>query len=133
LCPERRFVNGRTARAFHRERGRSDGAASVLGVAILGAMVLVVAIVLPLYIGLAVRQSVVGAADAGALAAADVAVGLIPGVPCEAAEQIVAANGAVLTGCVADGLIVTVSADRLFLGLRLRAVATAGPPGSGEN
>jgi secretion/DNA translocation related TadE-like protein len=96
-------------------------------------MMLVIAIVLPLYIGLSVRQSVNSAADAGALAAADVAVGLVPGVPCEAAEQIVAANGAVLTGCVADGLVVTVSADRPFLGLQLRAVATAGPPGSDEN
>jgi hypothetical protein len=105
----------------------------VLGVAIIGAILLVVAIELPLYIGLSVRQSVIGAADSAALAAADVAVGIVPGVHCEAAEQIVAANGAVLTGCVADGLVVTVSADRSFLGLHLRAVATAGPPGSGEN
>ena len=111
----------------------SAGAASVLGIAIMAAMVLMVAIMLPLYIGLSVRQSVVSAADAGALAAADVAVGLFPGVPCEAAAQIVEANGAALTGCVADGLIVTVSAERPFLGLRLRAVATAGPPSSGEN
>jgi secretion/DNA translocation related TadE-like protein len=96
-------------------------------------MVLVLTIVLPLYIGLTIRQSVAGAADAGALAAADVAVGLVPGIPCEAAEQIVAANDAVLTGCEADGLIITVSADRQFLGLQLRAVATAGPPGSGGN
>ena len=111
----------------------STGSASVLAVAIVAAMLLVVASVLPLYIGLSVRQSVIGAADSAALAAADVAVGLVPGVPCEAAEQIVTVNGAVLTGCVADGLVITVSADRSFLGLSLRAVATAGPPGSGEN
>ncbi|PRY65389.1 secretion/DNA translocation related TadE-like protein [Glaciihabitans tibetensis] len=111
----------------------SAGAASVLGIGVIASMLLVVAIVLPLYIGLSVRQSVIGATEAGALAAADVAVGRIPGVPCEAAEQIVRENGAELTGCVVEGVIVTVSASRTFLGLQLRAAATAGPPGSDEN
>jgi secretion/DNA translocation related TadE-like protein len=109
------------------------GSASVLMVGIVGVLVTAVATVLPLYIGMSVRQSVISAADASALAAADVAVGIIPGIPCEIAATVATANSAVLTACVFDGLVVTVSTQRDFLGLALRADATAGPPESSIN
>jgi secretion/DNA translocation related TadE-like protein len=104
------------------------GSGSVLTVGIVGVLVIAVATVLPLYIGMSVRQSVIAAADASALAAADVAVGIIPGVPCEIAATVAIGNSAVLTSCIFDGLVVTVSTQRDFLGLALRAEATAGPP-----
>jgi len=110
-----------------------SGSASVLSVGIVGVLVMAVATVLPLYIGMSVRQAVIAAADASALAAADVAVGIIPGVPCEIAATVASSNGAVLTACVFDGLVVTVSTQRDFLGLALRADATAGPPESSMN
>ena len=113
--------------------GGESGSASVLAVGVMGVLVLTVATTLPLYIGMSVRQSVIAAADASALAAADVAVGIIPGVPCEVAATVAAANGAVLTACVFDGLVVTVSTQRDFVGLALRAEARAGPPESRMN
>ena len=80
---------------------------------------------------LAVRQAVAGAADAAALAAADVASGLVSGYPCATAALVAAANGAAVASCAVDGLVVTVSASRDILGLAVTATATAGPPGSG--
>ena len=110
----------------HREP-RDSGSASVLGVALIAAVVMVCALMLPLYIGLSVRQGVIAAADAAALAGADVASGRIPGYVCEAASEVAVANGAVLTGCAAEELVVTVSTERTFLGLDVVASATAGP------
>lgn len=111
-------------------RPASDaGAGSVLAVALCGAVVLTVAVMLPLYMSLAARQSVVAAADAAALAAADVAVGIRAGFPCELAAEVAAANGASLAFCEVDGLVATVSTRRNFLGFSLTARATAGPPG----
>lgn len=106
------------------------GAGSVLAISLIGAVIAAVSIALPLYIGLSSRQGVIAAADASALAAADVASGIFPGVPCEIAATVVAANDATLTGCALDGQIATVTATRIFLGIPLRATATAGPPGS---
>lgn len=83
---------------------------------------------LPLYVGLATRQAVAGAADAAALAAADTAVGIVSGVPCAAAADVAAANGATLRSCDVDGLIVTVTVGRLLMGVSVTAAATAGPP-----
>jgi secretion/DNA translocation related TadE-like protein len=109
-------------------RRDSRGSASVLGVAMIGAVVTVCVLVLPLYIGLTTRQAVIAAADAAALAGADVASGRIAGYVCEVALEVAEANGAVLAGCEADGQVVTVTTQREFLGLQLVALATAGPP-----
>ena len=108
-----------------------DGSGSILTVAIIGSVVALTMVVLPLYMGFAVRRSVAGAADASALAAADTAVGLLPGFPCDAASTVAAANGAMITACEVDGLIVTVTASRAVLGIAATAVATAGPAGPG--
>lgn len=108
-------------------RGES-GAATVVTVGLMAAIVALTAMALPLYSVLVVRQSVAAAADAAALAAADVAVGRAPGSPCVIAARVAAANGASVTACELDGLVATVSAGRTVLGLLVSATATAGPP-----
>lgn len=112
---------------MHSRDRHQRGSASVLGVALIAAVVTVCALMLPLYIGLSVRQRVIAAADAAALAGADVASGRFPGYVCEAASEVAVANGAVMTGCAAEELVVTVSTGRTFLGLTVEASATAGP------
>jgi secretion/DNA translocation related TadE-like protein len=80
--------------------------------------------------GFATRQAAAGTADAAALAAADVASGLVSGFPCARAARVAAANRASLASCAVDGLIVTVVVSRSILGITVTATATAGPPGS---
>lgn len=99
----------------------------MLTIAILGAAIALSMMLVPLYAGLATRHSVTAAADAAALAAADTAVGIVPGVPCDAARRVAAANGASILSCDIDGLIVTVTAARIMLGVPVTAAATAGP------
>jgi secretion/DNA translocation related TadE-like protein len=101
---------------------------SVLTVGIAAGLIAITGTALPAHAALAARQAVAGAADAAALAAADVAVGRVPGVPCELAADVAAANGATLSSCAADGLVVTVTASRGLLGILVTASATAGPP-----
>lgn len=108
--------------------GDDTGSGSVLTVALVGSIAALASLSLPLYMGLAVRQSVAAAADAAALGAADVAVGIVPGYPCDVAARVAAANGAALTGCELDGLVATVSATRWIVGIPVSSHATAGPP-----
>ncbi|GGK91098.1 hypothetical protein GCM10007382_08980 [Salinibacterium xinjiangense] len=108
-------------------RAGEAGSGSLLTVAILGAVTALSMMLLPLYTGLSARHSVAGAADAAALAAADTAVGIVPGMPCEAAGRVAEANGASILSCDVDGLIVTVTAVRIILGVSVTAAATAGP------
>jgi len=107
---------------------RGAGTVATLGLG-LGIVALVLA-ALPLYGALAARHSVVAAADAAALAAADAASGLVPGYPCEIAARVASANGASLDGCALDGLVATVVVGRPLLGFEVVASATAGPAGS---
>ncbi len=109
------------------------GSGSILAVAILAAMLCLVSLLLPLVAVLSAKQRVSAAADASALAAADVAVGILPGIPCTEAGRVAAANGASLGACEADGLVVTVEARGSVLGFAVIATATAGPAGSGHN
>ena len=69
-----------------------------------------------------------GAADASALAGADAAAGIAAGSPCAVAAGVARANRTSLSGCVVDGLVVTVTTGGSFLGFSLAASATAGPP-----
>lgn len=115
-----------------RARGHDDrgsGTVVVLGMGV--GLAALATLLIPLYMGLATRQAVAAAADAAALAGADVASGLIPGFPCETAARVAAGNGAGLASCVVDGLIVTVTASRSIVGVAVTSTATAGPPGSG--
>lgn len=109
------------------------GAGSVLAVAIIGSVVALLALAVPLYIGLAIRESVADAADAAALAAADVAVGIAPGFPCATAGQVARANGADLAACQIDGEVVTVRLQHAFFGIELASTSTAGPPDAVTN
>jgi len=124
--PPQRF---RWARRMHGDRG----AGSVLAVAIVAALVAVTALALPLYMVLSAKQAVGGAADAAALAAADVRVGILPGEPCAVAARVASANGAQLGACEFDGLVVTVTARTSVAGLAVEASATAGPAAAGRS
>lgn len=107
--------------------GRDDGAGSVLAIAIVAAMVLLAMAAIPLYVVLATRSAVAGAADAAALAAADVRVGVVGGFPCDVAAQVAAANNVILHSCEVDGYIATVAVERSVLGFSVVCRATAGP------
>jgi secretion/DNA translocation related TadE-like protein len=115
------------------KRVDETGAGTVLGILVIGSLAAVLGMTLPLYMGLAVRESVVGSADASALAGADVAAGIAPGLPCEVAGVVASANRVSLASCNADGLVITVTTSASFLGLPLHASATAGPPGAVTN
>jgi len=104
------------------------GSGTVLVVALVAATIVVAGTALPLSQVVVARVQAAGAADAAALAAADVASGRHPGYPCELAATVAAANGAALGACEVDGLIVTVSVSRGILGFTVGARATAGPP-----
>ena len=110
--------------------GREDGAGSVLAVALIATVLAITLLLVPLYSLLTVRARAAGAADAAALAAADVAVGIVPGVPCEIAASVASANRARLTECQADGVIVTVRVSVTVFGFLVQVAATAGPPGA---
>jgi len=111
-------------------RGTERGSGSVLAVAVLGAITTVTLLLVPVLGLLVVVGQLRTAADAAALAAADTASGLLPGVPCEAAQRTATLNSVQLSGCTVDGLIATVTATRLAGGLPLSVQARAGPPGS---
>jgi secretion/DNA translocation related TadE-like protein len=113
--------------------GEEAGSGTLLAAGVVGGVVAALGLVIPLYTGLCIRESVGNSADASALAAADVAGGISAGVPCEVAAQVAAANRSSLDACSVDGLVVTVRASAGFLGLRLTATATAGPPVVGTN
>jgi secretion/DNA translocation related TadE-like protein len=82
----------------------------------------------PLYAVLSAKQRAASAADASALAAAAVALGIVPGVPCAAAASLAAAHHVSLTRCEVDGTIITVHVSMPILGFEVPAAATAGPP-----
>lgn len=111
--------------AEHRQCDRGSG--SILGVAIIAAMLALVVMSIPLYVVLSAKQRAASAADAAALAASSVALGIVPGAPCAAAASVSAANGANLTRCVPEGAIVTVRVSVRALGFEVPATATAGP------
>jgi secretion/DNA translocation related TadE-like protein len=109
------------------------GSGSLLGLAIIGFIVAIALVSLPLYIGLATKAALSAAADSAALAGADVAEGITPGIPCVTAELVATSNRAIVSSCRVDGLVVTVRARRSVAGLELVSSATAGPPGAVTN
>ncbi len=112
-------------------RLRSDrGAASVLAVAVIGAVICSGTVAVALGGAFAARRVAAAAADAAALAAADVASGLKPGSPCQAAESVAAANAAQLLSCELEGVVAIVETSVSYLGLAAHASARAGPPGT---
>jgi secretion/DNA translocation related TadE-like protein len=109
-------------------RLRSEvGAGSILALAVLAAAVVLALAMVGLGAGLVVRQRTIGAADAAALAAADVLLGAAPGDPCTVASSIAQRNGAVLESCEVDGFIATVTTGSQLAGVPIRARSSAGP------
>ena len=104
------------------------GAGAVFALAIVGATTVVLVAVLALGSALVLRQRVIGAADAAALAAADAASGAVGGVPCGLAHRVAQANLTALTRCELDGLIATVTVSATFGAVPFTARSTAGPP-----
>jgi secretion/DNA translocation related TadE-like protein len=104
------------------------GAGAVLALALIGATALAMLAVLALGAALVLRQRVIGAADAAALAAADGASGAVGGEPCGLAARVAGANGATVTRCDLDGLVATVTVSARAGPLPFSARSTAGPP-----
>ena len=111
-------------------KSAESGAGSILAVSLIAVILAVTILLVPLYSVLSARTRVAAAADASALAAADVAVGRLPGIPCVAAETVAEVNGASMTECQLDGVIVTVRVRLTIVGFVLQSAATAGPPGA---
>lgn len=101
---------------------------TVLGLGVAIATVAVTGVTLPLCAAMVGSAAASGAADASALAAADVASGRMPGEPCDAAARLASANDTVLVACEVDGLVVTVAVERWSGAIPVRESATAGPP-----
>jgi len=135
LLGGRALVHGRTPLrkgALRRElvlRRGERGAASVLALGIVGAVVGVTALTVPTATIFVASQRAANAADSAALAAADAVSGAVPGVACELAAQTAARNGATLASCEAHGPAVTVTVATASFGIELTASARAGPPG----
>lgn len=108
--------------------GDDRGSGGVLALATLGLLAVLALALVVVGSGLAVHQRVVAAADAGALAASDTALGVVPGVPCERADAVVVAHGATLSACELDGVVATVEASATFAGIPIAVRSRAGPP-----
>lgn len=134
MCADRRLVTkwyrrprGGTAGGARRD---DEGSGAILGVALIAATMLATALVVTTFAVLATHQTVLNAADAAALAAADTASGAVAGIPCDAAGQAAVLNGATVVSCVLDGLVSDVVVERAAGPFVLRSRARAGPPGS---
>ena len=114
------------------EKRAERGSGTPLALALMAGMLAVVVVVVPLYSVFAMRSRLAAAADAAALAVADVRSGFTAAgqgsEPCAVAGTIADAAGAVLAECQVDGLVVTVVVEARLLGLAVRQTATAGPP-----
>lgn len=106
-----------------------DGAATVLALAIVGAVVALAAGFSAVLAGSVASQLAANAADAAALAAADAVSGAVPDDPCALAALTAERNGARLVACDIAGLAasVTVAVPSPFADATARA--RAGPPG----
>ena len=112
-----------------------SGSGSVLGISLVAVVIATLLLLVPFAAALELKRRVASTADAAALAAADVASGALPGVPCREAARVARALGTALDGCVVDGVVATVRVSgALGRGtgvLAASAVATAGPPREG--
>ncbi|TFV96990.1 hypothetical protein E4M00_13125 [Leifsonia flava] len=110
-----------------RSLGDARGSGTVLAIALIGAVVALALVAASVLGGLVVRQQVSAAADAAALAGADVAMGAVAGVVCDAAARAAEANAAAMNGCSVDGETVTVEVSSMWMGMPVRARSRAGP------
>lgn len=118
-------VRGRTAgRQLRTERGSG----AVLAIGVLGAIVALMLALVPIAGAFVASQRAANAADAAALAAADVASGAVHGVPCELAARAAELNHASLAACEIEGATALVSVTHSWWMFALSARARAGPP-----
>ncbi|MFE6963938.1 Rv3654c family TadE-like protein [Agromyces sp. NPDC057679] len=120
----------RRSRLPDRPDGRRDdrGAASVVALGLVGAIIGLSALLVPVLGAFVGSQRAANAADAAALAAADASSGAVPGTPCALASAIAERNGVELVSCELDGPIAEVSVRAGVPGFALTAEARAGPP-----
>lgn len=111
-----------------RRANAEEGSAAVIAVGVVVGTILVTASVLAGCAGVVGHQRAVAAADAAALAAADVASGLLPGDACAEASRIARAGRAELTRCSVQKGIATVEVTVVVGPFLLPAKSRAGPP-----
>ena len=116
-------------RGDHRD-ATERGAASVLAIGIVGAVIALTVLTVPMLSAFAVAQRAANAADAAALAAADALSGAVPGAPCELAARTAARNGGELETCDLEGATALVTVRVHGIGVDPRRAARAGPPAS---
>ncbi|MGB3911365.1 MAG: Rv3654c family TadE-like protein [Pseudolysinimonas sp.] len=107
---------------------KETGSGGVLALAVVAMLAVLTLAAVGVGAALAARQRVIAAADAGALAAADTALGIHPGIPCDEAARVVDAHGATLVACDLEGVVATVSTSARIAGVIVTAQARAGPP-----
>ena len=110
--------------------GADRGAGTPLVVGVLAAVAIAGLTLIGAASALAGAHRVTVAADAAALAAADVMLGWVPGDPCEVAERVAVAHDTVLAGCRTEGLSMIVTVRAPVLGVSVERSARAGPPGA---
>lgn len=116
-----------------RGRARSEaGAGSALVVGLVAVVAIAGFTLLGAGNALVRGQQVTAAADAAALAAADVLLGWAPGDPCAVSERVAAAHGVRLSACAVNGLSMVVRVEASILSLTVSRSARAGPPESLE-
>jgi secretion/DNA translocation related TadE-like protein len=107
---------------------REDGAGTVLAIGLVAALVAALLLAAAAAVLLDAHRRVSAAADAAALAGADIALGNATGLPCVGAERLVRTGGLRLGACEQRGALVRVSVSTVVLGVRIGAEALAGPP-----
>jgi secretion/DNA translocation related TadE-like protein len=107
---------------------RERGSGGVLALAVIAVLAILALAAVGVGASLAARQRVIAAADAGALAAADTALGIHAGIPCEEAARVVDASGATLVGCTVEGVVADVTVSASIAGVRIEVRSRAGPP-----
>ena len=107
---------------------RDDGAGGVLALALVGVTVLCALAVIGLGGALVTRQHLAAAADASALAAADVLLGVVPGDPCTLAGRVAAVHRVALVRCTVDGQEARVTVGTSIRGIPVELESHAGPP-----
>lgn len=110
-----------------RRRCDERGAATVLTLGIVGAIVALAAALTMVLVASVASQSAANAADAAALAAADAVSGAVAGDPCDLAERLAARNGARLVACELAGSVASVAVVVERAAFTATASARAGP------
>lgn len=107
--------------------GGERGSAVLVALLAVAAAILCGALLVALQLGV-LRHRAAAAADAAAVAAADVLRGIAPGAPCRSAARVAAAHGAELAACSVHGFDVSVMIRLAAPTGAIGARARAGPP-----